>query len=99
MPDLRKRAVSGSSPSTWSMGAAPAPGTAGWPSTAQAVQPLWRIARLLQALFSTIARALSQLGLGRLRKLEPKPAVQRYEWERLGDLIHVDVKPKASAQQ
>jgi len=40
------------------------------------------IARLLQAPFSTVARALSLLGLGRLRKLEPKVPVQRYEWER-----------------
>ena len=29
------------------------------------------IARLLQAPFSTVARALSRLGLGRLRNLDP----------------------------
>jgi len=51
---------------------------------------LRRIARLLRAGFSTIARVLSGLGLGRLRKLEPKPLVQRYEWERPGDLHHID---------
>ncbi len=53
------------------------------------------IARLLRAPFSTVARALSQLGLGRLRNLEPKPPVQRYEWERPGDLIHIDGKSLA----
>ena len=56
---------------------------------------LRHIARLLQAPFSTVARTLSHLGLGRLRNLEPKPPVQRYEWERPGDLIHVDVKTLA----
>ena len=45
-----------------------------------------------QAPFSTVVRTLSHLGLGLLRNLEPKPPVQRYEWERPGDLIHVDVK-------
>ena len=53
---------------------------------------LRHIARLLQAPFSTVARALSLLGLGRLRNLEPKVPVQRYEWERPGDLIHIVVK-------
>ena len=56
---------------------------------------LRHIARLLQAPFSTDARALSRLGLGRLRNLEPKPPVQRYEWDRPGDLIHVDIKSLA----
>ena len=53
---------------------------------------LRHITRLLQSPFSTVARALSRLGLGRLRNLEPKPPVQRYEWDRPGDLIHIDVK-------
>jgi len=29
---------------------------------------------------------------GRLRNLDPKPPVQSYEWERPGDLIHIDAK-------
>jgi hypothetical protein len=33
---------------------------------------LRHIARLLAAPFSTVARALNRLGLGRLRNLEPK---------------------------
>jgi len=53
---------------------------------------LRHIARLLKAPFSSVARALSRLGLGRLRNLEPKPPVQRYEWEHPGDLIHIDIK-------
>ena len=72
------------------------------------LHPLWRIeqavdlrhqrlhlrniARHLKAPFSTVARALSRLGLGRLRFLEPKVPVQRYEWERPGDLIHIDIR-------
>ncbi len=53
------------------------------------------ITRLLAALFSTVARALNRLGLGRLRNLEPMPPVQRYKRERPGDLIHIDVKKLA----
>jgi len=37
--------------------------------------------------------ALRLLELGRLRNLDLKPPVQRYEWERPGDLIHIDIKP------
>jgi hypothetical protein len=48
------------------------------------------IARLLMTPFSTVARTLSHLGLGRLRNLEPKHPMQRCEWERPGDLIRVD---------
>jgi len=53
------------------------------------------IAGLLQVPFSTVARALSRLGLGSLRNLEPKVPVQRYEWAWLGDLIHIDIKSLA----
>lgn len=45
-------------------------------------------ARVFQAPFSSVAGTLSYLGLGHLRNLESKPPVQRYEWERHGDLIH-----------
>ena len=53
------------------------------------------VARLLAASFSTVATALTCLGLCWLRNLEPKPPVQRYERERPGDLIHIDVKKLA----
>jgi transposase InsO family protein len=56
---------------------------------------LCHMTRLLAAPFSTFARALNLLGLGRLRNLQPKPPVQRYERETPGDLIHIDVKKLA----
>jgi len=56
---------------------------------------LRHIARMVAAPFSTVARTLSRLGLGRLRNLEPKPVVQRYERQIPGDLIHIDVKKLA----
>ena len=57
------------------------------------------ITRLLQGAFSTVARALSRLCLGRLRNLDPKLPAQRYEWERPRDLIHIDVKSLARFQK
>jgi transposase InsO family protein len=56
---------------------------------------LRRIARLLLVPISTLARAMRRLGLNRLRNLDPKPPVQRYQWERPGDMIHVDIKQLA----
>jgi hypothetical protein len=53
---------------------------------------LRHVARLLAAPFSTVARALNRLGLGRLRNLGAKPHVQRYEREHPGDLIHIEVE-------
>jgi transposase len=53
------------------------------------------IARFLAAPFSSVVRALNRLEHGRLRSLEPKPPVQRYERETLGDLIHIDVNKLA----
>jgi hypothetical protein len=38
---------------------------------------------------------MKSLGLGRLRNLEPKAPVQRYQWEKPGDMIHVDTKQLA----
>ena len=60
---------------------------------------LRHIARLLAAPFSTVTSALNRLGLGRLRNLEPKPVVQRYERQTPGDLIHIDVKKLARFRQ
>jgi transposase InsO family protein len=56
---------------------------------------LRRIAKALQAPLSTVGRVMNALGLGRLRNLEPKKPVQRYQWQRPGDLIHVDTKQLA----
>jgi transposase InsO family protein len=41
---------------------------------------------------ATVARTLRQLGLARLPAVESSPAGRRYEWERPGQLVHVDIK-------
>ena len=41
------------------------------------------------------ARVLARAGLNRLRLLEPRPVIQRYEWPHAGDLLHLDIKPLA----
>lgn len=50
------------------------------------------IATRLPLARSTVSAVLHRLGLGRLRYLNPPPPVQRYEWGRPGELIHVDTK-------
>jgi transposase InsO family protein len=56
---------------------------------------LRRIAKALKAPLATIGWVINALGLGRLRNLEPRKPVQRYQWERPGDMIHVDTKQLA----
>lgn len=51
-----------------------------------------QIARALRLSRATVARYLRPLGLARLRALEPAEPVQRYEWDRPGDLVHLDIK-------
>jgi transposase InsO family protein len=41
---------------------------------------------------ATVARTLGQLGLARLPAVEAPPAGRRYQWERPGQLLHVDIK-------
>lgn len=53
------------------------------------------IAKALQAPLATVGRVMNALGLGRLRNLEPKKPVRRYQWERPGDMIHVDTRQLA----
>ena len=50
------------------------------------------IARRLRLKRSTVAGWLNRLGIGRLKLLEQKPPVVRYERERAGELLHVDIK-------
>lgn len=50
------------------------------------------IARKLGLALSTVGLILRRLGLNRLAMLEPKPAVIRYERQRPGELIHIDIK-------
>ena len=51
-----------------------------------------RIAEELRLALSTVGVWLRRLGLGRLRNLEPKPVVVRYEKKRPGELLHLDIK-------
>ena len=41
---------------------------------------------------ATVARILARHGLSRLKNLEPKEPVVRYQRDRAGELIHVDIK-------
>ena len=50
------------------------------------------IAQCLGMSARTCSRILRRAGLGRLRSLEPTEPVVRYERERPGELLHVDVK-------
>lgn len=56
---------------------------------------LRRIAKALSVPLATVGRLMKGLGLGRLKNLDPKPPVRRYQWERPGDMIHVDTKQLA----
>lgn len=51
-----------------------------------------RIAELLELAVSTVGVWLRRLGLGRLKNVEPKPVVVRYEKKRPGELLHLDTK-------
>lgn len=44
---------------------------------------------------TTLAQAMRRLGLNRLRNLDPKPPMQRYQWERPSEIIHVNIKQLA----
>ena len=54
--------------------------------TAEEIADRLRLAR------STVARWLKHMGLGRLGALTPRPPVIRYQRERPGELIHLDIK-------
>ena len=41
---------------------------------------------------SSVFRALRRLELSRLRSLEEKEPVQRYQWEKPGQMLHLDIK-------
>jgi len=50
------------------------------------------IARQLGLARSTVGAILRRHGLGRLRAMDPKPKVMRYERKSPGDLLHLDTK-------
>ena len=51
-----------------------------------------QIARALGMARSTVGLLLRRLGLGRLSRLDPRPAAVRYEKAAPGELIHIDIK-------
>jgi transposase InsO family protein len=50
------------------------------------------IAEVLEMATATISAVLKRIGLGKLSRLEPPEPVRRYEKQRPGELIHIDVK-------
>ena len=62
-------------------------------------QPGIQIARTVGVSPATVSRVLRRAGLHRLDALEPAPPVHRYERERPGELLHLDVKKLARFQQ
>ena len=54
-----------------------------------------QVAKKLELARSTVSRIVKQAGLSRVASLELPVEVQRYEWKRPGDLLHLDVKKLA----
>lgn len=50
------------------------------------------IARTLNLSRSSVGLVLRRIGLNRLDRLEPRPVITRYERERPGELVHIDIK-------
>lgn len=57
------------------------------------------IAEHLQVPVSTVGAVCRRNGVGRLRDLEPRPPVVRYEREKAGELIHLDIKKLARIER
>ena len=51
-----------------------------------------QISRELRVSRATVSRTLERAGLSRLSSLDPAPLPQRYERERPGELLHLDIK-------
>ncbi len=51
------------------------------------------IAEQVKVSLSTVARVLAQVGLQRLKALEAREPVVRYERATVGELLHLDIKP------
>ena len=69
------------------------------PATCTAVEALRRqrhtgkqIAAELKISPATVSRILRRLGFNRMRDLEPAEPVRRYEREKPGEMIHIDIK-------
>ena len=57
------------------------------------------IAQHLKMPASTVGAVCRRNGIGRLRNLEPRPPVVRYEREKAGELIHLDIKKLARIER
>jgi transposase InsO family protein len=71
-----------------------------WKETAARLRREYRltgeeIADKLRMARSTVAGWLTGMGLGRLSSVEPKAPVRRYQRERPGELLHLDIKKLA----
>jgi transposase InsO family protein len=53
------------------------------------------IAELLGMALSTVSLILKRVGLGKRSRLEPLEPLNRYERQRPGELVHIDIKPLA----
>ena len=51
-----------------------------------------QIAAVVGVSRATVGRTLRQLGLAQLEALQARPVIQRYEWPRPGQLLHLDIK-------
>ena len=76
------------------------------PDTVEAIIALRRqrftgrhIARQLAVSPATVSRVLRRAGLSRMRDLEPAIPVRRYQFERPGELIHIDIKKLGRFEQ
>jgi transposase InsO family protein len=58
-----------------------------------------RIARELGLSPATVSRILRRLKLSRIRDLEPRPAIVRYEHPAPGDMVHFDIKRLVKIQR
>ena len=52
----------------------------------------WQIAERLGMPLSTVSTILNRIGLGRLSRFEPPEPANRYQRERPGELVHIDIK-------
>jgi transposase InsO family protein len=50
------------------------------------------IAKRLPLARSTVSAVLARIGLSRLRYLAPAEPLRRYQWQRPGELVHLDIK-------
>ena len=55
----------------------------------------WEIAQCLAMPLSTVSAVLARIGLGKLSRLEPPEPANRYQRQRAGELVHIDVKKLA----